>query len=212
MLQAPNLAGLDWLEHGFGLRDSQYPAAITTLRQIHSTGVVDALGRRGDCIEDGDALISSVAGLTVGIRTADCVPILLADSRLRAVASIHAGWRGTAAGIVSAAVRKMQEAFGSCPEDLIAAIGPCIGPCCYEVGADVARQFADWCPEMEQATGAVKLDLPGCNAAQLSQLGVTNIWVAGECTFCVAEKYYSFRRQKEAAGRMLSYAGIHKDT
>lgn len=208
MPQATNLARLGWLQHGFGQRDSACPSQITTLRQIHSAKVVDAAGRRGDRIEEGDALISGTPGLNVGIRTADCVPILIADARLRVVAALHAGWRGTAAGIVAGTLLHMKETFGSQAGDLVAAVGPCIGACCYEVGPEVARQFGRWCPELEQVTSKVKLDLAALHAMELRRLGVTDVWVAGECTFCLAERYYSFRREREEAGRMLSYAGV----
>jgi hypothetical protein len=208
MLQAPNLANLPWLTHGFGWRDSRYPVEITTLKQIHSAKVIDAAGRRGDRIEEGDALISDAPGLVIGVRTADCVPVLLADVRLRTIAAIHAGWRGTAAQIVPSAIRQMGEAFGTRAEDLVAAIGPCIGPCCYEVGPEVARQFVTWIPEMEHAVSPVRLDLPKANAQQLRDAGVTDIFVSGECTFCLVERYHSYRRDKEAAGRLLSFVGV----
>lgn len=208
MLQAPNLAALPWLIHGFGWRDSQYPAEITTVRQIHSNRVVDAAGRQGDRIEDGDALISGTPGLVVGVRTADCVPILLADARIRTVAAIHAGWRGTAAEIVPATIRRMQEIFGTHVQDLAGAIGPCIAQCCYEVGPEVGRQFAPWCSEMEHASSPVKLDLAKVNMEQLCRSGVTDIFVSGECTFCRADRHHSWRRDGNAAGRLLSFVGI----
>ena len=207
MLLAPNLAKLPWLRHGFGLRNSEYPEGITTLRQIHSRVVVDARGRAGDRIEDGDGLISCTPGLIVGIRTADCVPILIADSRLRAVAAVHAGWRGTATQIVAETLHLMKETFGSRPGDLVAAVGPGIGACCYEVGPEVARQFAPMCPELEHVSSKVRLDLPGLNARELRRQGVSDVWEAAECTFCMPDRYFSFRREKEAAGRMLSFAG-----
>ena len=208
MLRATNLARLGWLQHGFGQRDSAYPAQITTLRQIHSARVVDAAGRRGDRIDEGDALTSGTPGVNVGIRTADCVPILIADARLRVVAALHAGWRGTVAGIVADTLLHMKETFGSHAGDLVTAVGPCIGACCYEVGPDVARQFGRWCPELEQVASKVKLDLAAVNAMELRRLGVTDVWVAGECTFCLANRYYSFRRVPEDTGRMISYAGV----
>jgi hypothetical protein len=208
MLQAPNLASLPWLTHGFGWRDSQCPVEITTLKQIHSAKVVDAAGRRGDRIEEGDALISDTPGLAIGVRTADCVPVLLADVRLRTIAAIHAGWRGTAAQIVPSAIRHMGKVFGTRTQDLVAAIGPCIGPCCYDVGPEVARQFVTWIPEMDHAVSPVRLDLPRANAQQLRDAGITDIFVSGECTFCLAERYHSYRRDKEAAGRLLSFLSV----
>jgi YfiH family protein len=208
MLQAPNLAALPWLIHGFGWRDSEYPVEITTLKQIHSAKVIDAAGRRGDRIEEGDALISDTPGLAIGVRTADCVPVLLADVRLRTIAAIHAGWRGTAAQIVLSSVRQMSKVFGTRAEDLVSAIGPCIGPCCYEVGPEVAHQFVTWYPELERTVSPVRLNLPGANAKQLSNAGVTDIFVSGECTFCSPGRYHSYRRDKDAAGRLLSFAGL----
>ena len=90
----------------------------------------------------GDALITSESGVLLTIRIADCLPLLIADRRLRVIAAIHAGWRGTLARVIEKAVGEMRRAFGSCPQDLVAALGPAIGRCCYEVRSDVARSFA----------------------------------------------------------------------
>ena len=132
MITAPNL-DFSWLRHGFGLRDSVLPPLLTTAKQIHSAKVLDACGRKGDQIGEGDAIVSSEPGVAIGIRTADCVPILVADRETRIVACIHAGWRGTAANIVGATVEVLRSR-GSKPENLHVAIGPSIGSCCYEVG------------------------------------------------------------------------------
>ena len=199
MLQAPNLARFEWLTHGFGLRDSQYPAKITTVRQVHSNVVVDA--RSVDASTQADALISDLPGTIIGVRTADCVPILIADERLRAVAAVHAGWRGTAQLIAVAAVRELITHFGARLADLHAAIGPAIGLCCYEVGSEVARQFG------YDDSGPTHLDLAGINEQQLRVAGVRDVWRADECTFCGAERFYSYRREKEQAGRMRSFIG-----
>jgi len=207
MLRAPNLAQFKWLTHGFGERDSEYPENVATLKQIHSGLVWEAVRACGDRFAEGDALISAEPGVMVGIRTADCVPILLADERTRAVAAAHAGWRGTAHNIAASVVNEMRKRYGSRVEDLHAAIGPSIGACCYEVGADVARQFGTWCPDLDTAAGPVHLDLPAINKIQLGEIGVPDVWIAGECTFCLPERYFSFRREKEQAGRMLSFIG-----
>jgi YfiH family protein len=190
MILAPNLAGF---VHGFGLRDSEYPAGILLAKQIHSNIVLDRPG-------DGDALISNTA--LVGIKTADCVPVLLADPVTNSVAAIHAGWRGTVADIVGQAVRALGQRWQTRPEDIHAAIGPCIGPCCYEVGPEVARQF-----EIERI-GKIHLDLPAENERRLRDAGVRNIWKSGECTFCTGDRFYSYRREREQAGRMISFVGI----
>ena len=207
MLKAPNLSRYDWLTHGFGLRDSVYPEPVTTLKQIHSGLVLEAVPPGGDRFSEGDALVTKAPGMLVGVRTADCVPILIADERTRAVAAVHAGWRGTAQNIVAAAVHALVTRFGSRAEDLHAAVGPSIGPCCYEVGVDVARRFDTGEPERDTAEGPRKIDLPGINERQLRDAGVADVWVAGECTYCESGRYYSFRREKEQAGRMMSFVG-----
>ena len=202
MITSP-LLEFDWLHHGFGLRDSVPPSDLTTVRQIHSAQILDACGRKGVPIGEGDAIISDQAGVTIGIRTADCVPILLADSATRTVACVHAGWRGTAENIIGATVKAMA-GIGCRPADLCVAIGPSIGPCCYEVGNDVAGQFANW---IEVNGNRQALDLPAINRAQLREAGVRDIWTSGECTFCQTERFFSFRREKERAGRMVSFVG-----
>jgi YfiH family protein len=207
MLKAPNLSRYDWLAHGFGLRNSVYPDRITTLKQIHSGLVLEAAPPGGDRFSEGDGLVTKAPGMLVGVRTADCVPILIADDRTRAVAAVHAGWRGTAQNIVAAAVCELTTRLGSRAEDLHAAVGPSIGPCCYEVGVDVAHQFDTAEPEWNTVEGPRKIDLPGINERQLRDAGVADVWVARECTYCEAERYYSFRREKEQAGRMMSFVG-----
>lgn len=193
----------DWLLHGFGTRHSQtWGAGAATLHQIHSGIVVDAAGRSG-LLGDGDALIEITPGCAVAVKSADCVPILLVDERRRAVAAVHAGWRGTSQKIVQKAVIAMSSQYSSDAADLHAAIGPAIGACCYEVGAEVASQFG--------VTGhPVHLDLAQINQQQLLESGVSagRIYLAGLCTKCLEKEFYSWRRDGERAGRMLSVAGI----
>ena len=188
MITAPNLEEFDWLVHGFGLRDAAPPAGITTARQIHSAIVLDAAGRRGEIIGEGDALISNRPGVIVGVKTADCVPILLVEPSMHVVASIHAGWRGTAQNIVAATIRCLSDLWKTDPGNIRAAIGPSIGECCYEVGAEVAGRFGI------DATGPVHLDLRAINEVQLRAEGVSDIWKSGDCTFCHADRFYSYRR------------------
>lgn len=208
MLNAPNLMTLPWLTHGFGWRDSEYPIHVRRVRQIHSSTILEAASANGEVA--GDGLVTNEPGVVVGIRTADCVPVLLADPTTHAVAAVHAGWRGSAQNIVSAAVQELVTRYGSRAQDLHAAIGPGIGVCCYEVSPEVAQQFASWIPEYAEAFTPTRIDLARVNAVQLSLAGVTNIWTAGECTFCNADRYFSFRREKEQAGRMTSFIGSLK--
>ncbi len=193
-----------WLVHGFGTRHADIPAQfahLATLKQIHSASCVAAGGRRG-ILGQGDALLENTPGAVVAVKTADCVPLLLVDARRRAVAAVHAGWRGTAAGIAASALAAMGERFGTHPADVHAAIGPAIGPCCYEVGPEVAAQFGE--------QGRVRLDLPAINRRQLLEAGVTadRIHASNLCTMCRAGEFDSFRRDGEAAGRMFSFIGI----
>jgi YfiH family protein len=114
--------------------------SLVTLRQIHSDAV-RVFSTPAATAPQADAAISSRAGLFLGIQTADCVPILLADPRRRVVAAIHAGWRGTLARIAAKTLGRMRLEFGTNPEDVLAALGPAIGPCCYEIGPEVAQEF-----------------------------------------------------------------------
>jgi purine-nucleoside/S-methyl-5'-thioadenosine phosphorylase / adenosine deaminase len=193
-----------WLVHGFGTRLADIPALfenLATLKQIHSATCMPAEGRSGE-IGRGDALLEDTPGAVVAVKTADCIPILLVDECKHAVAAVHAGWRGTVARIVPAALAGMAERFGTAPSDLHAAIGPGIGKCCYEVGPEVAVQFAE--------QKRIHIDLADVNRRQLLETGVSpeRIYVANLCTMCLPEEFHSFRRDKEAAGRLYSFAGL----
>lgn len=201
-LKSPLLEQLPWLRHGFGTRSSPLNQdGMASLKQIHSAVVLVA-DRLEGCVGEGDALLTAEAGCTISVRTADCFPILLVDRAQRVVAAVHAGWRGTAAGIAAEAVHQMQFTFGTRPEDVLAAIGPGIGACCYEVGEDVARQFD------RGRTG--RLDLASHNIRQLESAGVPagQIDYQATCTFCNAAQFYSWRRDKDMSARMISYVGL----
>jgi YfiH family protein len=191
------------------------PDRLRLIRQVHGAAV--AIARAGDdrpwTRPEADVVISDDRESAVGVRVADCAPVLIADSRRRAVAAAHAGWRGTAHGAAAAAVSALRETFGSEPGDLIAAIGPCLGPCCGEVGlevvdafrsgghspADIDRWFAPGAP------GKAQLDLAGANRDQLRNAGVPAdcIFTAGLCTKTHAAHLHSYRAAGGRAGRML---------
>lgn len=194
-----------WQMHGFGTRNGN-PEAHVTLRQVHSDRVINAHIAKRHAVE-GDALVTDEVGVSIGIRTADCVPILLIDSRNRAVAAIHAGWRGTAAQISTRTLEKMAGDCESEAEDVYIAIGPCIRECCYEVDEDVARQLAPFRPiPVPAKTGKQKVDLAGANRFQLQAAGVKpeRIFDCDLCTRCLSEQFYSYRRHPGEPGRMLS--------
>jgi polyphenol oxidase len=202
-LRAGPLSQLPWLRHGFGTRlSSNWPPSngLAFAKQIHSDRVlkVGSPGPQGD----GDALISNRPGLALTIRTADCLPILMADPKHRAVAAIHAGWRGVVSKIAPKTVEAMTQEFGTRPGDLIVAIGPGIGPCCFEVGPEVAVQFG--------LAGRTKVDLVSTVCQQLGRNGVEQeqISIAGLCSYCDSQLFESYRRDREAAGRMVTLVGV----
>jgi polyphenol oxidase len=201
VLTSSLLANLTWLEHGFGTRNAHLDqAAMASLKQIHSN--VSLVGDRPGCAGEGDALVTRQAGVAVSIRTADCFPILLVDRDTRAVAAVHAGWRGTAAGVVTSTLALMRDEFETDAANVLAAIGPGIGQCCYEVGVDVAQQFG-----MGQAG---KLDLAVENRNRLIAAGLkpNNIQFVGGCTFCNPAQFFSWRRDHDRAGRMISFIRV----
>ena len=173
---------------------------IATLHQIHSSLVVDA--RAGDCGE-GDALVSSRCGLALRVVTADCVPVLLAGETT--IAAVHAGWRGLRDGIVATAV----ERFGR-DRPRSALIGPAIGGCCYEVGADVAAEVAAGIGStaviLQRGEGLrPHLDLRLAALFALREAGVEEVATVDACTRCDALRLSSYRREGKGAGRNLAF-------
>ena len=210
---------------------------LVTLKQFHSDVIhlFDEAGAPADPCR-GDASITNRPGLLLAIQTADCVPILLVDPQKRAIAAIHAGWRGTLARIAAKTIGKMQMHFGTNPRDLLAAIGPSIGPCCYEVGTEVATQFLSQFPDAptyfdEFRTGdepnpiqwlnmmppghqpppkGVLLDLRKANRSKLLSAGLRpqNIHTIDLCTACHPDLLFSYRKQGPASGRLMSLIAL----
>jgi YfiH family protein len=181
---------------------------LATAKQIHSNQVLVATqpGHLGP----GDAIISKQPGVTVSIRTADCLPILIVDPGTRAVAAVHAGWRGVVAEIAPKAVEAMTLEFGTRPEDLEIAIGPGIGLCCFEVGPEVAGQFRAFFPERNDLDRRAKLDLVEtvCRQLRRNGVGMGQISTSGLCSCCRPELFESYRRDRESAGRMIAAVGV----
>ena len=203
VFRAKTLNDLAWLRHGFGTRlSANWPDrnGLAFAKQIHSDRVlkVESEGAQGE----GDALISDRPGLALTVRTADCLPILIADPKNRAVAAVHAGWRGVVSQIAPKAVEAMTREFGTRPGDVIVAIGPGIGPCCFEVGPEVAAQFG--------LSGRTKVDLVSTVCRQLRRNGVSpgQINASGLCSYCDSQLFESYRRDREQAGRMIAMIGV----
>src|SRR6266705_4207011 len=210
---------------------------LINLKQIHSAVIWPfATAPKQPC--KGDASITNTPGLLLGVQTADCVPILLVDPKKRAVAAVHAGRRGTLARILEKAIGKMQMQFGSKPADFLAAVGPSIGGCCYEVGTEVATQFQSQFAEAPQwfdefRTGDepnpiqwlnmrppghqpppknVLLDLRKANRCQLLGAGLRapNIFVSDLCTACRRDLLFSYRKAGAQSGRLMSVIGMRR--
>jgi YfiH family protein len=176
-------------------------------------GPADARGETEHC----DALVTDAARILVGVKTADCVPILLGDTRRRAVAAIHAGWRGTLALIIPKAIERMREEYGTHPTNIRAAIGPAAGACCYEVGREVIEAFRAGFSDADELLtptrdGHARIDLQRANRNQLLAAGVPSerIHVAPLCTMCRTDLFFSYRREKllhGRVGRLMSVIG-----
>jgi len=208
------------------------PARLCRARQVHGAGViVSRTLAPPDSNTPADILVGSMPAMALAVQTADCVPLLLGDARTGAVAAAHAGWRGTALGVAGEAVRAMETELGSRPEDLIAAVGPSIGPCCYEVGEDVRHQFSregftddqltQWFateasdlsanPPMpptaaHASANRLYLDLWHATRDQLEDAGVRpdQIFVSSLCTASHPETFCSYRRDGQDAGRLAA--------
>lgn len=183
---------------------------IAGMHQVHG-GDVHVVAERPTATLYGDALAANRPGLPIGVYTADCTPILLHDPDTGAVSAIHAGWRGTVAQIAASAVRTLIEHFGARPDQIVAAVGPAIGPCCFEVGTEVVDAIvaSGWAGHERAIVparpgGKPHVDLWEANRSQLAAAGLRpeNIHVAGLCTACRADWFYSWRRDHGATGRM----------
>jgi polyphenol oxidase len=208
---------------------------LVAMTQIHSA-LIHPFAKAPATPRKGDASLTKEPSLLLGTQTADCVPILLVDPKKHAVAAIHAGWRGTLARIAQKSVGRMRFEFGCKPADLLAAIGPSIGPCCYEVSSDFVTkftaQFADepgyfdeartgdepnplqWLnmkpPGHQPPQKNVHLDLWKANRAQLLAAGLQakGIFASNLCTACRGDLFFSYRKEGSLSGRMLSVIGI----
>lgn len=193
---------------------------FATMKQVHGTHVATVEPGETGAVE-ADALVTRSCGVALSVLTADCVPILLVAPRHRVVAAVHAGWRGTVAGIAARTVQHLQATFNVEPVGVHAALGPAIGGCCYEVDRGIVDELERRWGAMPAAVGAdprqakAMLDLRRANAALLTRAGVpeTQISATGPCTRCAVTDYFSYRATAYAAtgssatGRQLSFIG-----
>ena len=207
-------------------------AHLVRLRQVHGREVVvvqrggtEGPAKAGHYVlqegPEADAIVSNDPSTAVAVQAADCVPILMADRRTGAVAAVHAGWRGTAAGAAPAAIKAMTREFGTRPSDLVAAVGPSIGPCCYQVGPELVDAFAAAGHRRERidrwfvdplkrgqyvSQGELRLDLWAATGDQLIDAGLNeqNVHMCGLCTSSYLGVFYSFRAEGPATGRLAA--------
>ncbi len=192
---------------------------LSTAWQVHGIDV-KTVGNLADA-KDGnarfDALVSNLPDILVGVKTADCVPVLIGDTKTKSFAAVHAGWRGTVHSIVARAVEKMRAAYGANPKDLICAIGPA-AVCNYEIGQDVIDAFGENFPDGSRhlftptRDGHALVDLHRANFEQLTTIGVSpeNIYTAPFCTLERTDLFFSYRKEKRLygkTGRLLSVIG-----
>ena len=175
-----------------------------TLRQVHGDRIA-AYERdtpESANLLEADGCLTASTRCWISVRTADCLPVFLCDPRKRCIGVVHAGWRGTRAGVLHQAVVRMQNDFCSDPADLIAVLGPCIRSCCYTVG----REFCDIFPDdVERRKDRIALDLAGANVRQLLREGVgaPRIYDCRACT-CCDSRFFSYRREGAGCGRNLA--------
>jgi polyphenol oxidase len=202
------------LARAFGALERD-PASCADLWQVHSANVVVAEQPNGpnDHLGQADAIITNRPEVSLFLRFADCLPVLIFDPRRRAVGVAHAGWRGSLKKIAKATVEAMSERYGSRPADLVAGVGPGIGPCHYAVRPEVVeqtRQAFDGVADslLLQRDGGYHLDLWGANRAALREAGVEQIEVAEICTVCHSEDFFSHRATGGRTGRFGGLIGL----
>jgi YfiH family protein len=181
--------------------------ALAFVRQVHGARVV-TVTRADRLEEEADAVCSDRPDLAVAVFVADCVPVLIVDPRTGAFAAAHAGWRGTIAGVLRATVRALEADFGSRPADLCAALGPSIGPCCFEVGPEVSALFP--ASVIRPGPGKPHVDLRAHQRRQLVELGLdpAHIDALDACTRCdPAGRFFSYRRDQTRTGMHLGFVG-----
>jgi len=178
--------------------------------QVHSSVVkrADTPGSYSSC----DGLVTDVRGVYLSISVADCVPIFIVDTQRKAVAAIHAGWRGTVARIAAYGVEMLIDEFQCRPARMIAFVGPSAGGCCYAVGEDVAAKFPG--EFVREESGKLHIDLKAANVSQLLEMGLSEnvIEVSSYCTIDEGDMLHSYRRDGTRSGRMMGVIGLKMDS
>jgi polyphenol oxidase len=187
---------------------------IITMKQVHGDQIVDVKDTNIKEAGEADGMVTEKPNAFLGVLTADCVPILFVAPGKKLVAAVHAGWRGTLAGIAEKMVRQFKDNYGVADDEIEAALGPAIGSCCYEVKNDVTEPLREkWGhlagSSIELKDGKCFVDLRGLNRAILEQAGVParQIFQVGPCTHCAKDDFFSYRRERKETGRQISFIG-----
>jgi YfiH family protein len=187
---------------------------IVTMRQVHGDSIIEVRDKKLKEAGEADGMVTAETDLFLGVLTADCVPLLFVAPRQRLAAAVHAGWRGTLAGIADRAVGFFQERYGVAAADIEVALGPSIGSCCYEVKDDVAAPLMKrWgrltTPSISVKEGKSFINLRRLNRDILRASGVpgNQLFQVGPCTCCAAADFFSYRRERRDTGRQLSFVG-----
>jgi len=198
------------LKRAVGVHDLR----IVTMKQVHGDRILEVKDKHIKEAEEADGMVTEENGLFLGVLTADCVPVLFSVSDRKLAAVVHAGWRGTLAGIAPKMISHLRDRYGVEPASIEAALGPAIGSCCYEIGTDVSRpllqkwgHLAERC--LHRKGGRHFLDLRGLNSLLLQEAGVpyAQIFDVGPCTSCAAGDFFSYRREKKETGRQIGFIG-----
>lgn len=187
-------------------KDAAEALQIISARQSHSANAIRVINQQPQIIE-ADGLVTQIPGLFLTVTVADCFPVYFFDPNSKTIAIAHTGWRGTVGGIAIETVEKISNNR----ENIIAGIGPGIQACHFEIKDDVVKKFAEYPEAVIYRDGKIYVDLPQIIARQLIKAGLKtqNIETCGECTFCLKEKYFSFRRDKpESVEAMVAYIGV----
>jgi len=187
---------------------------IVTMRQVHGDHIVEVKDKTLKEAGEADGMITGESEIFLAVLTADCVPLLFAAPKQKLAAAVHAGWRGTLAGIAEKTVRILKDQYGVAPDQLEVALGPAIGPCCYEVKEDVSGPLMKTWGKLTTASVLVKdgksfVNLRRLNRDILRASGVPGkqLHEAGPCTRCAAEDFFSYRRERSETGRQMSFIG-----
>jgi YfiH family protein len=187
---------------------------IVTMRQVHGDQIVEVKDRSVKEVGEADGMVTAEKDIFLGVLTADCVPILFVAPKNKLVAAVHAGWRGTLAGIVQKMVQRFESQHGVAPSELEVALGPSIGVCCYEVKDDVATPLMKrWgrltTPSIQVREGKSFVNLRRLNRDILRAAGVPGkqLYEVGPCTSCASEEFFSYRRERCETGRQMSFVG-----